>query len=182
MGMTRRLACAAVAALLAGCAAQPQTAEEFRRAIPGSFFASSGSIEVSRPLPEVAATLRKKAAECLQGSVTTTVRIITEFQIIIQVYDTAWKPTVAVTQEHVELDVQAHTKGRLHLSRPPAGGPYRLVADAYPVDAGRTRLQWFSSWSREDYLARAVAGWASGENMECPNLTREWDRTVDWPS
>ena len=170
----------AAAALLAGCAAQPQTAEEFRRAIPGAFFASSGTIEVSRPLPEVAATFREKATQCLQGSVTTTKRTITEFQIIIQEYVTAWKPTVAVTQERVELDVQAHTKGRLHLSRPPAGGPYRLVADAYPAGAGRTRLQWFSSWRDPDYLVRAIAGWASGDSMECPDLATEWDHTREW--
>lgn len=176
---------AVVAALLAGCAAQPQTAEEFRRAIPHQLFAGSGSIVVERPFAEVAAAFGKKAPECLQGSVTTTVRIITEFQIIIQVYVTAWKPTVTVAQGRAELHVQAHTPGDLHLSRSPAGGPYRLVADAFPVDAGRTRLQWFSA--REplggpDYLARAITGWASGENMACPDLTREWDRTVDWAS
>jgi len=180
VSICRRLPCAAAAALLAGCAAQPQTAAEFRRATAGSYFASSGTLEAGRPLAEVAQTFRQKAAECLQGSVTTTVRIITEFQIIIQEYVTDWKPTVAVTQERVELDVQAHTKGRLHLSRPPAGGPYRLVADAYPVDAGRTRLQWFSSERGSDYLARAVEGWATGKSMECPDLATEWDRSREW--
>jgi hypothetical protein len=178
-----RPACAAAAVLLAGCAAQPQTAEEFRRAIPNELFAGSGSIEVSRPFAEVAATLGKKAPECLQGSVTTTTQIITQFRVITRVYVTAWKPTVAVGQERVELHLQAHTLGEIHLSRSPAGGPYRLVADAYPIDAGRTRLQWFSArdpLGGPDYLVRAIAGWASGESLVCPDLTTEWDRTREW--
>jgi hypothetical protein len=172
-----------MAALLAGCAAQPQTAEEFRRAIPHEVFAGSGSIEVNRPFAEVAATFGKMAPECLQGSVTTTTQIITQFRIITRVYVTDWKQTVAVARERAELHVQAHTAGEIHLSRSPAGGPYRLVADAYPVGAGRTRLQWFSSrdaWQGADYLARAVAGWASGESLQCPDLTTEWDRTREW--
>ena len=178
-----RPACAILATLLAGCAGQPQTAEEFRRAIPHKVFAGSGSIEVNRPFSEVAATFSKMAPECLQGSVTTTTQTITQFRIITRVYVTDWKQTVAVAQQRAELYVQAHTAGEVNLSRPPAGGPYRLVADAYPVDAGRTRLQWYSS--REplgvpDYLARAIEGWASGESMQCPDLMTEWDRTRGW--
>jgi hypothetical protein len=181
--MARRLPAAAVAALLAGCAAQPQTAEEFRRAIPHGLFAGTGSIEVNRPFAKVAATFGKMAPECLQGSVTTTRQIITRFRVITREYFTAWKPTVAMAQERAELHVQAQTAGEIHLSRSPLGGPYRLVADAYPVHAGRTRLQWFSArdpLGGPDYLVRAITGWASGESMQCPDLMTEWDRTREW--
>jgi hypothetical protein len=134
----------------------------------------TGTIEVDRPLSEVAAAFAKKAPECLEGTVTATTKTITNYQEIIRTYVTTYKPRLLVTAQRVELHVQWHTKGEIHVSPVPEGGAYRLVADAYPVSGGRTRLQWFDVTAGQDFLLDAVKGWATGQNMECPDLTKNW--------
>ena len=63
----------AVVALLGAvaCAPMPQTAEEFRKAVPGVVMAKTDSYEVNRSIKDVAATFRRKAPECLNVSVRT---------------------------------------------------------------------------------------------------------------
>jgi len=57
----------------AGCVTHhPQTAEEFRKAVPGAFMAKVESFEVDRPFDDVARTFQKKAPECLNLRVRTT--------------------------------------------------------------------------------------------------------------
>ena len=51
-------------------------------------------------------------------------------------------------------------------------GCFLLVADAYPVDKNRTRVQMFSPSIGYDVLIRAIKGWASGENLGCPDMTK----------
>ena len=166
----------AAALLLAGCASlfPPQSADEFRRVAAAALLPRTGTIEVARPLGEVSATFEKKAPECLDLTATATIKIITDFQEIIRTYVTTYKPSIVTTAERVELRVQWRTIGDIHLSPAPEGGAYRLVADAYAVDAGHTRLQWFSPTAAEDFLVLAVQGWATGQNMGCPDFTRNW--------
>ena len=159
--------------LLGGCATQ-QNAEEFRRAASAALLPRTGTIEVDRPLQDVAAAFGKKAPECLAGTVTATTITITDFQEIIRTYVTTYKPTVLVTPDRVELHVQWRTRGEIHVSPLPEGGAYRLVADAYAVDGGRTRLQWFDVTSARDFLLDAVKGWATGQSTQCPDFANNW--------
>jgi hypothetical protein len=163
-------------ALLAGCAAfQPsQTAEEFRREAAASLLPRTGAIEVDRPLHDVAATFAKNAPECLDGTTTATTKTITARREIIRTYVTTYRPRVVVSPERVELHLQWHTEGELHVSPAPEGGAYRLVADAYPVGASRTRLQWFDVTAGQDFLVDAIKGWATGQNLQCPDLANNW--------
>lgn len=158
------------AALFAGCATQaPQTAEEFRKAVPGAFMAKTETFEVARPFRDVAATFQKRAPECLEVMVQTTSQTATSCQVI----GTAYKPTVVVTGERAELHVQQdHKHGVLKVYTEPPGGHYLLVADAYPLDKNRTRLQLFEPSLGYDVLIRAVKGWATGENLGCPDMTK----------
>jgi hypothetical protein len=162
--------------LLAGCATfQPsQTAEEFRRAASAALLPRTGAIEVDRSLQDVTATFRKYAPECLDGTTTATTKTYTNYREIIRTYVTTYKPRVVVTPERVELHVQWHTNGEIHVSRVPEGGAYRLVADAYSMSDGRTRLQWFDVTAGQDFLLDAIKGWASGQNLQCPDLTTNW--------
>ena len=166
----------AAALLLAGCTSlfPPQSAEEFRRTTSRALLPHTGTLDVARPLREVAAAFEKKAPECLDLTATATIITITAFQEIIQTFVTTYKPKVVASPERVELHVQWRTKGEINLSRAPEGGAYRLIADAYPLDAGRTRLQWFSLTSAEDFLVLAVNGWATGQNMGCPDFANNW--------
>lgn len=158
--------------LLAGCATQaPQNAEEFRQAVPGAFLTKTETIEVNRAFRDVAATFQKRAPECLNVSVRTTSQTSTSYQVITSIY----KSTVVVTKERAELHVQMEHKGSgvIMVGKVPEGGHYRLVADAYPLPGNRTRLQWYGVSVGQDVLIRAVKSWASGDNLGCPDFTRQ---------
>lgn len=161
---------AVVASLAAvACAPMPQTAEEFRKAVPGAVLATTDSYEVNRSVKDVAATFRRKAPECLNVSVRTVSQTTTSYQNIV----TEYKPTVVVNGERAELHVQQlHKTGVMYPSKPPEGGIYLLVADAYPLPGNRTRIQTYGPSKGYDVLYRAVRGWASGDNAGCPDMTK----------
>jgi hypothetical protein len=147
----------------------PQTAEEFRKAVPGAVMAKTDSYEVNRSMKDVAATFRRKAPECLNVSVRTVSQTTTSYQNIL----TEYKPTVVVNGERAELHVQQlHKTGVMYPSKPPEGGIYLLVADAFPLPGNRTRIQTYGPSKGYDVLYRAVRGWASGENVGCPDMTK----------
>jgi hypothetical protein len=49
---------------------------------------------------------------------------------------------------------------------------YYLVADAAPLDRNRTKVEIYAPSIGADTLVRAVTGWATGENVGCPDLTK----------
>lgn len=161
---------ALAAAALAGCAVNfPQTAEEYRQAVPGATFGKTETLEVNRPFSQVASTFQRKAPECLNIAVRMTERSTTSYHVV----ETVYKPTVLLSKKRAELHVQIeYKKGVIVPGKVPEGGNYLLVADAYPLANNRTRLQWFGPARGHDTLIRAVKGWASGENLGCPDLTK----------
>lgn len=160
----------AATVLLAGCVTQhPQNAEEFRKAAPGAFLAKTETHEINRSMRDIGATFRKRAPECLNMRVTTTSQTSGSYQVIVSVY----KPTVVVTDERAELHIQRHhEKGVLAVTKEPEGGYYLIVADAYPVDAKRSRLQLFGPSMGYDVIYKAIIGWATGKDLGCPDLTK----------
>jgi len=161
---------AAATVLLTGCVTQhPQNAEEFRKAAPGAFMAKVDTQEINRSFREIGATFRKRAPECLNMRVTTTSQTPGSYQVIVSAY----KPTVVVTDERAELHIQRHhEKGVLAVTKEPEGGYYLIVADAYPVDAKRSRLQIFGPSMGYDVIYKAIIGWATGKDLGCPDLTK----------
>ena len=161
---------------LGGCAMlqPPPTAEAFRREAAGALLPRTGAVEVDRPLREVADAFRTKAAECLDVTATATIKTITNYQEIIRTYLTTYRPSVLENAQRIELHLQWRTQGEIHLCPPPAGGAYRLIVDAYPLEGNRTRLQWFAPSAADDFLLHAVQLWASGQNMQCPDFTLNW--------
>lgn len=160
--------------LLAGCAGrqQPMSADEFRQAIGGgAFMTKKETIEVNRPFRAVADTWRKRAPECLSVTVRTT---STQPGVSSQVIDARYKPTVLATNERAELHVQErHTRGVIRAMKEPEEGHYLVVADAYPVDKNRTRLELFGPTGGPGQLIiRSVKSWASGESTACPDFSR----------
>ena len=160
---------ASSAALLGACAQNPQTAEEFRQAIPKATFGKLQSFEAKRPFREVAKTFQAKAPECLNVKVRMVERSATSSSNIL----TTYKPTVLVGAEKAELHVQRTMQGNVITpGKVPEGGLYYLVADATPIDRGRTRIDIYAPSIGADTLVRAVSGWATGENVGCPDLTK----------
>ena len=155
---------------LTGCAtSHPQTAEEFRQAVPDAFTAKKETFEVERPFDEVASTFQKMAPKCLNVRVKTTSQTRTSYQVIV----TQYKPTVLVSAGKAELHVQQeHVQGVMNVTAVPEGGYYLMVADAYPIDSKRTGVDLYRPAFGHDVLVRAAKGWATGENVGCPDFTQ----------
>ena len=164
------MSCAALCLLLAGCAQNyPQNAQEFRQAVPGAFMSKLQTFEAKRPLREVAKTFEARAPQCLNVSVRTVSQSSTSYQNILAVY----KATVVNNPQKAELHLQRDYKsGVLVPGKVPAGGLYMLVADATPIDKARTRIDIYGPSMGADVLIRAINGWATGENLGCPDMTK----------
>ena len=159
-----------VALLLAGCAVKhPQNAEEFRQQIPSAFMGMKKTFEVQRSYRDVARTFQAKAPECLNVSVRMVERSSTSSSNIL----TTYKPTVQVTDQRAEVHVQRTMKGNVIVpGTPPPGGMYFVVADATPVDRARTRIDIYGPSKGADAIIKAITGWATGENIGCPDMTK----------
>ena len=167
--MQTRVAFTVLCALLAGCAQQPQTAQEFREAIPGAFMGKVRTFEAKRPLRDVAKTFQARAPECLNVSVRSVSQSSTSYQNILTVY----KATVVNNPQKAELHLQRDFKsGVLVPGKVPPGGLYYVVADATPIDKSRTRIDIYGPSAGTDTLVRAITGWATGENLGCPDMTK----------
>jgi hypothetical protein len=164
------LAAAAAAALLLGCGGMPQTAEEFRKAAPGAMLAKTDTYEVNRSFRDVSATFERKAPECLNMAVRTVSQTSTSYQNIL----TEYKATVVPGGERAEMHLQQLHKGGgvIYPSKPPEGGAYIIVADAFPLPGNRTRMQLYGPSIGYDVVYRAIRGWAAGDNLGCPDLTK----------
>jgi hypothetical protein len=166
---TKHWSVAIAALLLQGCGGMPQSAEEFRKAVPGALMTKTESYEVNRPFRDVAATFQRRAPECLNLAVRTVSQSTNSYQNIL----TEYRGTAVVATERAELHVQQeHKTGVIYPSKPPPGGVYILVADAFPDGGGRTRIQLYGPSRGYDVLYRAVRGWATGDNLGCPDLTK----------
>ncbi|HWI99936.1 MAG TPA: hypothetical protein VNU96_13040 [Burkholderiales bacterium] len=167
--MQTRVAFTVLCALLAGCAQQPQTAQEFREAIPGAFMGKVQTFEAKRPLAAVAKTFQARAPDCLNVSVRSVSQSSTSYQNILTVY----KATVVNNPQKAELHLQRDFKsGVLVPGKVPPGGLYYVVADATPIDKSRTRIDIYGPSVGTDTLVRAINGWATGENLGCPDMTK----------
>jgi hypothetical protein len=168
--MRTRISCTAWCVLLAACAQNyPQNAQEFRDAVPGAFMGKVQTFEAKRPLREVAKSFQARAPECLNVSVRTVSQSSTSYQNILAVY----KATVVNHPQKAELHLQRDYKsGVLVPGKVPPGGLYMLVADATAVDAKRTRIDIYGPSMGADVVIRAINGWATGENLGCPDMTK----------
>ena len=162
--------CVLFSILISGCVTHhPQTAEEFRQAVPGAFLGKVETFEVNRPFRDVAKTFQKMAPQCLNVTVKTTSQTHMSYQVIV----TTYKPTVLVSANKAELHVQQHhEKGVLNVTKEPEGGYYLFVADASPINENRTKVDFYRPSMGHDVLIRAAKGWATGRNVGCPDFTK----------
>ena len=155
--------------LFTGCISHPQTAQEFRVAIPDAFMAEVETIKVDRPFSEVAKTFKKKAPKCLNVRVKTVSQSSTSYQVLIAQYH----PTVVVGPKKAEIHLQRHYEsGVMNVSEEPKDGYYLLVVDAIPISKNKTKVVFYRPSMGFDTLITAIKGWASGENLGCPDLTQ----------
>ena len=154
---------------ITGCVKHPQTAQEFRVAIPDAFMAEVETIEVNRPFDEVAKTFKKKAPKCLDVRIKTVSQSSTSYQVLIAQYH----PTVVVSPKKAELHLQRHYEsGVMNVSEEPKNGYYLLVVDAVPISKNKTKIVLYRPSIGFDSLITYIKGWASGKNLGCPDLTQ----------
>jgi hypothetical protein len=159
-------------ASVSACGSMPKTADEFRRMAPSSSFATLEQFEVNRPFRQVAKTFEERSNLCLRMQVTTTSAGAYRSGPSTFVQD--YLPTTRITNTRAELHVQQHIEGTnlIKVHEEPPGGYYLLVADAFPVGRDRTRIDLYRPTIGHDVLIRSVRGWATGENLGCPDLTK----------
>jgi hypothetical protein len=147
---------------LAGCSRIAMTADEFRAQQAGGV----ETIEVDRPLRDVAATFRDRAPACIQDVQTTSISGPAHRQMM-----TKWlyRETVIVTDKKVELAVQGIVSG-LKLFDEPANGMYVLIAQAVPIDGRRSRIEIYGPTFGWGTLRTAAKGWAAGTFTGCPEM------------
>ncbi len=122
------------------------------------------SVDVNRPVAEVAATFKAKAAECLSYKMGSTKKPLIGVGSSTHYYGVT-KPTVKRSKDKVELYFQVsyeHEVGNV-----PDGGMYHLVVDAYP-HGKKTRVDIYRR-NNAEVLGEAVKGWASGQSLGCPD-------------
>jgi len=169
-----KLAVIAAALVLGGCGGMPKNAEEFRQftlertRVLGAMSVAKETFEVERPFREVSSTLQKKANECLKVVVRRTGT--DKYGFTRSSVDT-FKPTFIASSGKAELHVQLKRSAVVEVGAPPDGA-YRVVLDATPVAAKRTRIDIYTMSVDDSLLQRTLRGWARGDNLGCPDLTK----------
>lgn len=166
---TRFLSYIAIFSILSGCAGHmPQTADQFRKELPGAFLGEVEKFQVDRSYTEVGKSFQKMAPQCLDVRIKSTSQTNTSYQVIV----TKWNPTVMINDQKAELHIQQlHEQGVLNVYEVPEKGYYMMVVDAVPLEKNRSEVVMYRSSVGNKALIKAIKGWAAGEKIGCPDLT-----------
>jgi hypothetical protein len=161
--MIRRFLLIASLGLLLSACTIPMNPDEYRQAAKaGNALSTFESFDVNRPLSEVAATFKAKAAECLDYRLGSTSRPVIGIGSTTHYYAVAMQ-TVRKSKDKVELYFQVKYENTLN--KEPEGGSYHLVADAYSVGK-KTRVDVYRR-TKVGVLTEMLKGWATGDNLGC---------------
>jgi hypothetical protein len=155
---------------LSGCVGHmPQTADEFRKELPGAFLGEVEKFDVNRSYTDIGKTFQKMAPKCLNVRIKSTSQSSTSYQVVV----TKWHPTVKITKQKTELhSQQLHEQGVMNVYKVPPNGYYMMVVDATPTGKNKSQVTMYRSSVGNETLIKAIKGWASGKNLGCPDLTK----------
>lgn len=159
----------AMVSILPGCAGHmPQTADEFRKELPGAFLGEVEKFQVNRSYTDVGRSFQKMAPQCLDVRIKSTSQTNTSYQVIV----TKWNPTVKINDQKAELHIQQlHEQGVLNIYEVPEKGYYMMVVDAVPLGKNSSEIIMYRSSVGNEALIKAIKGWAAGKKTGCPDLT-----------
>jgi hypothetical protein len=60
----------------------------------------------------------------------------------------------------------------MKVTKEPEGGYYLMVFDAIRAGKNTTRIDYYGPSRGQDTMVKAIKGWANGENVGCPDLTK----------
>ena len=158
---------------LAGCmGSAPQTAEEMRAAVNGgAMFSQQTTQKVSRSYGAVVASVRQGVAKCMNRNVQQTFTsspgpgFAPVRQTISFYYSTDVKSKGSFTE--VAMHKRIGNGGTNILGMKQEGIAY--VADIYPASGG-AELKFYGGKFGYGPINKAVAQWASGGAIRCPDL------------
>jgi hypothetical protein len=155
---------------LSGCVGHmPQTADEFRKELPGAFLGEVEKFDVNRSYTDIGKTFQKMAPKCLNVRIKSTSQSSTSYQVVV----TKWHSTVKITKQKTELHIQQlHEQGVMNVYKVPPNGYYMMVVDATPTGKNKSQVTMYRSSVGNETLIKAIKGWASGKNLGCPDLTK----------
>lgn len=156
--------------ILTGCIGKmPQTADEFRQALPTAFMGKLETYEVDRSATDVGKTFSKYAPKCLDKRIETVSQSQTSYQHII----TKYTPTVIVGKTRTELHVQEkHEKGVMAVYEEPEAGHYLMVVDITPIGKNKSRIDFYRPSMGFATMVQVIKNWTEGKNLGCPDLTK----------
>lgn len=157
-----------------GCGAMPQTPDEFRKAVPGSFSGMSESYEVNKSIGFVKGKFKKYANKCLDKRVTITSTSNTGYNNMPMTSRTVidYKPTLKLKKNSAELHIQQTNQSAISPRKMPEGGFYIGVVDATKLKKKKTKIDIYKGKWGNKTMWKAIKGWADGTVKGCPDLTK----------
>lgn len=151
---------------LAGCAAAPQTRQEYISAVASSDStrAMKDTYVARRSFDQVVATVKQKADECLTFTRTHLMKTggMTTGAMRSDVHTTVR----VVSPGHAELSYQ-YTLSGMVVGKAPEGGYYHLVVDIDRVTPSSTRLSYYGVKDKDSW--EAIRTWSEGRSADCPS-------------
>jgi hypothetical protein len=164
----------AAVATLAGCAIgpTPQTPKQFRDGVAkGGFGTMHETYQVAGPYRRVSARMKRKAAECLNRTMTLQSCINGSCSNTDYIFHSRFNES----RHGSELDVQLKLEPdhSIYLGgKPPKGGMYVAVADIMPASDGKTSIAMYGTdMGMFKYIPIAVKHWADNSNLGCPDFS-----------
>lgn len=164
-----------------GCAAMPQTPDEFKTAVGGSMFGKTESYEINKSIGFIKGKFKKYANKCLDKRVSVTTTSGGGFNgmggytaPMTRTTITDYKPTLKTTKNSLELFIQQKfvQGGGISVHKMPEGGMYIGVIDAKRVSKKKTELNIYrGKWGKKT-MWKAIKGWADGTIKGCPDLSK----------
>jgi len=160
-----------------GCGSMPQTAKEFKAAVPGSTFGKKDSLIVNRGYKDVVDSFKTMSKKCLDKTVVTKVARAggSLFNTPVESMRKSFTPTLLISKTKTELHFQQKVDGgamMMNMSKTPKKGMYMLVTDILKKPNNKTSVNIYYSTAMMglDNVVRSVKSWAKGKNIQCPNL------------
>lgn len=164
----------AAVATLAGCAfgPTPQTPGQFRDAVKkGGVGSLQETYQVNGPYARVAARVKRKAAECLNRTLTLESCVNGACSDMDYIFHERFRGN----RHGSELSVQLKFKPdhSIHVGGPPPkDGMFVAVADITPAANGKAEVSMYGmDLGMYKYIPKAVKHWADDSNLGCPDFS-----------
>lgn len=156
-----------------GCAMkQAQTPQEFRQLAPQISYGKHEIFNINNSYSRAVKNFKMRAEKCLsQKIVETTVNKNTGAKMGEQVL--RYTPSLVVNKKITELSVQQDVSGSgMIMGKVPENGMYIFLADL-TESGNNTMLDIYRLTYRSTaQMVSAAKNWASGESLDCPDLTK----------